>query len=480
MSQIHLQITLLFSALLFCLLGIVWSSLKWKLHPFLSLTFASLLFGISVNGIDLFLGAQQGDIKNIVQVYSQGFGSLLSNIGLVIIFGVLLGKVLEKSGAAEVMAHKVLSFMGVQRAPWAMSFLGWIISVPVFCDSGYILLSSFKKSLSKVSGVPLAILSMALATGLYASHTLVPPTPGPLVAAANVGLQPKDLLWVILVGGMVSIFSVIAGGLCAQRCVPKLLKINTIEKNLSKNKKISLDSSDSFLKVTAPMLLPLVLIAISSIFSLPLGNSIVSQPVMSPQFLNGIHFLGNPLVALLLGFVFAYFIFVKSLPNPSSWVVEALQEASLILLITGAGGGFGAMIKASPISEIIKQHFSQGHLSPLAGLWLLFFIAALLKTAQGSSTASLVITSSMAVTLLTPFGLQPDTDMVIPMGPILAVMSMGAGAMVVSHVNDSYFWVVTQFSNMSMAEGYKSLSLSTLIQGLAAMMAVSFLALLFL
>lgn len=481
MFDFHSKGLLLSLLLIFSVGLIILSSLRWKWHPFISLTIASLFFGLGSLWVQS-SGQQNYDLKNVVNIYTQGFGDILSNIGLVIVFGVLLGKILERTGAAFLIAQKILQLMGVQQAAWSLSFLGWVISIPVFCDSGYILLNSLKKSLAKISGVSLAILSISLATGLYASHTFVPPTPGPLVASSNIGLPAHELIWVIVFGAGVSFVSMLAGGWTAQNVVPYLLKIDKVKsmeleekdrKSYHESQKVF--TQTTFLNSILPMLLPLFLIALSSLFEMLEANQLVQG------FWVGLfQFIGHPLIALMLGFALAHYLLARDIKSTSDWTIEALQDASVILLITGAGGGFGAMIKASPLSEIIKAQFQQGLTSPLLALWLLFLIAALLKTAQGSSTASLVITSSLAGSLLEPFGLSYNVEAGPPIGPVLAVMAMGAGAMVMSHINDSYFWVVTQLSGLSVSQGYRSQTIATFTQGFIAMLVVSLLAILFL
>ncbi|MCB0392660.1 MAG: GntP family permease [Bdellovibrionales bacterium] len=469
--------------LLISIIFIVISSTKWKWHPFVALTISSLLFGIVVNLCGFIVGSKQVLIPHIVNVYTNGFGSLLSGIGLVIIFGTLIGKILEKTDATSIMAHHVLNKLGINRSTLAMSFLGWIVSIPVFCDSGFVLLSPLKKSLSKITKIPVPILAVSLATGLYASHTFVPPTPGPLVAAANLGIPSGALIWLILLGALVSLIAMFVGYFWALKVTPKMLDIELpkFEKIEEANQFHSQKQSHSFLKVMWPIVLPLILIAISSVASFPV-ESLQGKPttLISGFSLDFLLFIGHPFVALIIGFAVAMLSLTNNKQEKESWIVEGLKEASLILLITGAGGGFGAMIKASPLAEYIKLFVGQGELTQISALWMLFLVAALLKTAQGSSTAALVITSSLAASLIEPFGLGFVEGQAIPFGPILSVLAIGAGAMVVSHVNDSYFWVVTQFSDMSTTQGYRAHSLATLFQGLISIVAVTLLAILLL
>ena len=177
---------------------IIYATAKLKIHPFLALLFSA--YGVG------FLA--RIPIQYIGNIISQGFGGIMTNIGLVIVFGTIIGTVMEKSGAAMKMAEVVLNIVGIKRSPLAMNIIGYITSIPVFCDSGYVILTPLNKALSKRAEIPMATMAIALSTGLYATHTLVPPTPGPIAAAGNIG---ADLGLVILIGIIVSIPTALVG-----------------------------------------------------------------------------------------------------------------------------------------------------------------------------------------------------------------------------------------------------------------------------
>jgi len=445
MVQGPLLIVILVAAIAF----IVLATTKLKLHPFIALLVAAYGIGLSA----------RMPLLEIDETVARGFGGILAYIGIVIILGTIIGTILEKSGAAITMAESILKVVGPKRPALAMSLVGYIVSIPVFCDSGYVILSSLKKSLGRKAGVSAVTMSISLATGLYATHTLVPPTPGPIAAAGNLGLS-NQLGLVILFGIGISIVTAGVGYLWAVVCGGKLQCAEDFEP-VSEEEHPSVQRPAPFWAF-APIFIPIILIALGSVAAFP------SHPFGEAGTQKAMLFLGRPLNALLVGLIFA----VKLLPRFSretltGWFGEGLKGAAIIIMITGAGGALGAVLKATPIGEYLGQTLSQWKL----GILLPFIIAASLKTAQGSSTVALVTTSALVAPLLEVLGLGSD------IGRVLTVMAIGAGAMTVSHANDSYFWVVSQFSGMDVATAYRSHTVATLIQGLATIAVVGLLAL---
>jgi GntP family gluconate:H+ symporter len=433
---------MLFFIILLGVVLIVVATAVFKVHPFLALLFSAFFVGIA-SGMPLL---------TVVENVNTGFGGLMTSIGLVIVAGTIIGVILEKSGAAFRMAEVVLRVLGDKRPQLAMSVIGYIVSIPVFCDSGYIILTSLKKALAKRAKVTVASMGIALATGLYATHVLVPPTPGPIAAAGNIGAADY-LGTIILIGLLVAIPATIVGYFWAVKVGSKIeveADKEALELNYDEIVK-SFGKMPSTFKSFLPIVLPIVLIGIGSVAAL-LGEE--------SGWINFLKFLGSPSVALLLG-VLASFLLLPELNENTltNWIGEALKEAAPILLITGAGGAFGTVIKNTGVAELL-QNMDLGALSTGA-LFLLvpFLIAAALKTAQGSSTAALVITSSLIAPLLPQLGIEGA----VPLA--LVVMAIGAGAMTVSHVNDSFFWVVTQYSGMKVTDAYKAMTMATLLMG---------------
>lgn len=437
-------------------LFVILATAKFKIHPFLSLLVAAF-------GIGLASGMPMNDVVSAV---NGGFGGLMGGIGLVIVFGTIIGVFLEKSGGALKMAEVVLRLVGEKRPQLAMSAIGSIVSIPVFCDSGYVILSSLKKALANKTNVTVASMAIALSTGLFATHTLVPPTPGPIAAAGNIGAEDY-LGTVILFGVIVAIPTILAGYLWAMKVGTKIhIEEDETAATVEYDTVIeSFGNMPSAKKAFAPILVPILLIGFSSVITFAGWEG-----ALFSFFL----FLGSPIVALLVGTILS-FTLVNELSEETltKWVGEGIKEAAPILLITGAGGAFGSVIKATSIADLIKGVANNDLATGALFIFVPFAIAAALKSAQGSSTAAIVITSTLIAPLLTEVGIEGA----VPLA--LMVMSVGAGAMVVSHVNDSYFWVVKEFSGLSITQAYKAQTMGTLIQGLTAIVVTSVLWLIF-
>ncbi len=434
---------------------IVLTTTKFKLHPFLALIIAAFLAAFSYG-----LPAD-----SIAKTIASGFGGILGYIGLVIVLGTIIGVILEKSGAAITMADTVIKVLGERFPTLTMSIIGYIVSVPVFCDSGFVILNSLKESLAKRLKTSSVAMSVALATGLYATHTFVPPTPGPIAAAGNLGLE-SNLGLVIGVGVFVAAVAALAGMLWANRfqhVEPDGIEVADEIQHDWQALKASYGKLPTASQAFAPIFVPILLICFGSIAkfpSLPLGEGFVFDVLT---------FLGQPLTALVIGL----FLSVRLLKSDNKIeefgerISQGITAAAPILLITGAGGAFGAVLKATPLGEYLGTTLS----ALGVGIFMPFIVAAALKSAQGSSTVALVTTSALVAPMLTQLGLDSE------MGRVLTVMAIGAGAMTVSHANDSFFWVVSQFSRMSVGLAYRAQTMATLVQGVTAMALVYILSL---
>lgn len=421
---------------------IVLATVKLKLHPFLALVAAALGFGV-ISGMPL---------KDVVASVNEGFGNTIGYIGIVILAGSIIGAFLEKSGGAQALAQSVLKVTGRRNVPLAMTIVGYIVSIPVFCDSGFVLLSPLSKALARKAGVRLASCAIALSLGLYATHTMVPPTPGPVAAA---GILKADLGLVILWGGFVGAVAAVVGWLFALK-VASRIEVPDDQADVSVSAEEHADQAPSTAFALAPIVLPILLIVFRSVAELP------SKPFGEGGGVALLGFLGQPVVALLIGVLLSFLLprrFELEMLSVTGWVGQAVVAAAAIIVITGAGGAFGKVLQNSGIAAMIGDTL-KGHEG--IGIWLPFIIAAGIKTAQGSSTVAIVTTAGLISPLLASLGLEGET------AKALVVVSIGAGAMVVSHANDSYFWVVTQFSNMTVNQGYRLQTLGTLVEGVAA------------
>ena len=446
--------------LVLTILFIIFATAKLKWHPFLVLILSAFL-------VALFY---QVPLNTVAKTISDGFGGILGYIGLVIVFGTIIGLILEKTGAAIVMAETVIKVLGPRFPTLTMSIVGAVVSVPVFCDSGYIILNSLKESLAERLKVSSVAMSIALATGLYATHTFVPPTPGPIAAAGNLGLE-SNLGLVIMVGVVVTTVAVLAGWLWSNRFLnatpDNIDALDAPAATVPNNMKTRDDYSKlpSATMAFLPIIVPIVLICLSSVANLhstPFGTSTITDILV---------FMGNPLTALLIG-LFLSFLLINTEQKTqqiSDSISQGLVVAAPILLITGAGGAFGAMLKVTPIGDYLGTTLSALGL----GIFMPFIVSAALKTAQGSTTVALVTTSAMIAPLLDQIGLDSE------LGRVFCVMAIGAGAMTISHANDSFFWIVSQFSRMSVAQAYKAHSMATGIQGVTSIVFIWLLTLVF-
>jgi len=447
MAETYWLLIVLLVSVLFIILG----TTKLKIHPFIALLLASYLAG-AMAGLPL---------EKIATTIATGFGNIMAYIGIVIVLGTIIGVILEKSNAAIKLAEMVLKVVGKRFPGLAMSIIGYIVSIPVFCDSAFVILSSLKNSLVAKSEKSSLTLSIALATGLYATHTFVPPTPGPIAAAGNLGLE-NQLGQVILFGLVVAAFAMLTGYFWASFIGKRHKNSDYRPENKVPLKSLKLPSGA---KSLLPILVPIILIALRSVATYP------TQPLGKGALFSLLNFSGQPINALLSGFLLSFLLFPKfNKETLSGWIGDGITAAAPILLITGAGGAFGTILKETQIGDAMGTILAGYEL----GIFLPFIIAAAFKTAQGSSTVALVATSALIAPLLTTIGLDSFN------GKVLAVMATGAGAMTISHANDSFFWEVTQFSGMDVKTGYKTQTLATLIQGVTSMTLIYFLTLIFL
>jgi len=438
---------LLLILLLLAVVFIIVATTRLKLHPFLALLISAFMYGI-------FSGTMT--LEDVVKSVNAGFGGTIGYIGIVILAGAVIGTFLEKSGGAYKLAESTLNMVGKKNVPMAMGIIGYIVSIPVFCDSAFVILSPLAKALSRKLKISLSSSAVALSLGLYCTHTMIPPTPGPVAAAGLIG---ADLGLVILWGSLVSIIALAAGWLFSVKFAAKIYIDPEKDMEESDIEKVAAEAP-SALKSVIPILLPIILILLKSV------GDLKSQPLGVGNIAVFIDFIGQPVVALLIGVFFAFLLprkLSREMLSASGWVGQAVIAAATIIIITGCGGAFGKVLQNSGISDVVK-----GYLGRSAGLsiWLPFIIASALKTAQGSSTVAMITTAGIMAPLLRTLGLDAPT------AKALVVVAIGAGSMVVSHANDSYFWVVTGLSGMTVKQGYKLQTLGTLVEGGAAAVAL--------
>ena len=425
--------------LIVSVLIIIFLTARLEVHPFIALLLVALMYG--------FLSGMSS--VEIIQSVNDGFGKTLGGIGLIIILGIIIGAFLENSGGAYAIAEKVLKVIGKDKIPAAMGLIGWFVSIPVFADSGFLLLSPLNKSLSKTAKISLAGSAIALAMGLTASHTMVPPTPGPIAAS---GILGADLGLVLAVGIPVSLIALIAGIIFAIKFAAKTY-IDPNPQISEEELKTRAENAPGAFKSSLPVLVPILLIVLKSLVKAFEG--------LNGSLVDIILFIGEPFIALLIGVFLALLLpkkLKKEMLSTSGWIGKSLTGAASIILITGAGGIFGKVLQNSGIADVLGETLADLNLS----IWLPFLLAAAIKTAQGSSTVALITTASIMAPLMESLGFVDNLE------KAMVVIAIGAGSAVVSHANDSFFWVVTQMSGMDTRMGYRMQTLGTFVLGTTA------------
>ncbi|MCU0355090.1 MAG: GntP family permease [Cytophagales bacterium] len=424
---------------------IVLAASVWKIHPFLALLLAALLTGLIV-GVPT---------SKIAEAVNQGFGNLMTHIGVVVVLGCMIGVLLEKTGATWQIAKAILAVFGKKRPVLGITVIGAVVGIPIFCDSGYVILSGLTRPLARESGKPFAGISLGLAGGLYTTHTLLPPHPGPLAAAGNFGLSGQ-LGTVILVGLLLSVPVTLVVFAAAARLGQRIRIVLPDENASAEAEKYLPPTWQSFLPIFVPIgLLALASFANADLLALP------------GSLKKTVHFLGSPVVALLLGLGLAFALIRRpDRPQFPAWLREAAEQAGIILILVGAGGAFGNLLKQTPITDMVSDWVTQSR--PAGGWFLLvaFGIGCLLKTAQGSTTSAMIIGSSVLGPLLGAVGFDTPVEL------SLLLAALGGGAMTVSHANDAYFWVISQFSGFTLRDGYRGITPLTLVQGISVLVTV--------
>lgn len=429
---------------------------KFKIHPFLSILFVSLVLGL-IGGIP-FAAVTKADgstVDGIATVIGSGFSSTFTSIGIVIIFGAMIGTLLEATGAALKLADMVVKLVGPKHPELAIELMGWVVSIPVFCDSGFVVLNPIRKAMVKKTRTSSVAMTVCLSAGLYASHVFIPPTPGPIAAANTLGVG-NSLLLVMGFGALVSI-PALAGAYFYAKYIGKKVKsadeaddeavVQTYEELVAAYGKLP----SGFMSL-APILVPILLMALSNVASILGWTGVLNTACV---------FLGTPIIALAVGVVLGIIVLVQAKMADKLYNLtnETLKTVGPILFVTAAGGVLGKVISSTSLVSFITEHASS---LEAIGIFFPFLLAAIIKSAQGSSTVAITTTAGIMAPLLAPLGM--DSTVM----SVLCVMAIGAGAMTVSHANDSYFWVVTNFGEMTPDQGYKTQTAATLVEGVCS------------
>jgi GntP family gluconate:H+ symporter len=441
-----------FLQVLICLiLGIVLIivlTARFRVHAFFALLLACFVVGVGV----------QMPVPEILKFSKEGFGNIMRSLGFVIVLGTTLGVLLEHTGCTRVMADFILRKTGEKRAPLAMSITGFVVGLPIFCDSGYIVLSGLNQSIAKKTGIAMSVMAVSLATGLYAVHCLLPPHPGAAAAAGTIGIEFGKL---ISMGIVVAIPAMFIGYWWALYAGKKWPGENTRQIDHARQSSPEpLQARPSVMAAFLPVVIPILLIALHSFFEMgqTAGNS----------WHTVVHVIGVPEVALSIGILLAF-------AAGRNWkkdtvgrlLTESAEKAGGILVIIGAGGAFGAVLAATGLGK----HLGGMQALESLGLFFPFLLTAVLKTAQGSSTVAIITAASIVQPLLPALGLDSEN------GKLITVLSMGAGSMMISHANDAYFWVIAKFSGLDMRTMLRVYTLASVWMGLITFLAVYILSL---
>ena len=416
------------------IVAIIYLTAKIKFNVFGALFVVSMALAIWGTGLPL---------PKVIDAMKASFGNTLGSISFIIIFGAAIAVCMQRSGGALSLATHIMQMAGPRNAKAAVAWTGFIPGLTIFCDTGYIILSGIVRTISATSKLPMPLLASVLGTSLYAVHCLVPTHPGALAAAATMNANLGLLV-------VASIAFAIPGLIAAYIWSSIMCKgMDYAPAPQEAPAAASTQALPSFGFSLLPVVLPLVLISISTILvTLGYKDGVASV----------FHFLGNPVIALLVGMLCGMWLLAchgGQKGDISRVLEEAIVKAGPILIITGAGGMFGAVIKETGVGGALGEVLGNASV----GLLVPFIIAALLKTAQGSSTVAAITTAAIIVPSLATFGLDSEA------GRVFAVLAIGAGSIVASHANDSYFWVVTKFSNIEMEQSLRVFTTSTIVMG---------------
>lgn len=397
--------------------------MKTKTHTFIALLLAALVTGL-IGGMDP---------EAVVSAIQKGFGNTLQSTGIIIGLGVMMGGVLEKSGAAERLAYTFIKLIGKGKEEWALGLTGWVVSIPVFADSALVIFTPLCKALSRVTGKSVIGLALALACGLQCTHTLVPPTPGPLTAAGMMGV---DVGQMIIAGSALSMPIFVAATLYSKWIGTKIYQIphtdGTYDRKEFKKEYIkTMEQLDSIMDTkdlpdlwnsVAPIVVPLILIFAKT------GLGLTSIKTGAVHYI--ISLLGAPIVALGIGTTLAvYGLGAKIAKNEIINIMnDSIKDTGIIMLITGAGGALGNVIRVSGIGDVLGNMVVTW---PLPSILIPVIIAALMRIALGSATVAITTAASLTAPLIEMLGVSP----------VLLAQACCIGAISFGYFNDSGFWV---------------------------------------
>ena len=422
--------TVILIAFAICILLMIVSISKWKVHPVTSILVVSIILAITI-------GTPWEKIESTI---NNGVAGTLKSIAMVIVLGCIMGKILEETGAAVRITQSTVKLFGEKHVIWAIALASAILGIPIWADTVVILLIPIVSNLALRTGKSMISYGTALYMGALVTASLVPPTPGPVAAAALLKLPLGEaILW----GAIISVPSVIAATLYCMTLTEPLLPKEEYVKSAADIDESKLPTIG---KSLAPILLPLVLI---------FANTIINAAMPKTPIANFFKFVGSPLAALLAGCLFALLLTGRewrSKKVQNDWVEDALRSSAMPIMVTAMGGALAAFIKDAGVAKIIADGVVNVH---FPGIFIPIIIAALIHVVTGSNALGVMTAAALVEPMLETIGVSP----------LAAFLCCGTGALMFKHANSSGFWVTVTMSNMDIRQGIKGVSIASTVAG---------------
>ncbi|MFC4871900.1 GntP family permease [Negadavirga shengliensis] len=401
--------------------------MKIKVHAFISLLLASCFVGLAAGM----------PFMDLIASLQKGMGDILGFITIVVGLGAILGKLLEVSGGAQTLAHFIIKGFGEKRTTWALMLTGFIVSIPVFLDVGFIILIPLIYALTKRSGLSLLHFAVPLLAGMAVTHAFIPPTPGPVAVAEIID---ASLGWMIIFGFVVGVPCAVLAGPVFGRYISNKIYVPIPQHIEFKGEVDTRSTRSDFLMIAFVITLPLFLILIATTCGMMVRTGYFAQDNFMVDFLQ---FLGHPFIALAIATLIAsYFLGFKKGFKPKQLLEfsdKALAPAGLIIVITGAGGMFKQILVESGAGEALAQVFIDYNVAPIV---MAYIIAVIIRVIQGSATVAMVTAAGMISPVII------SMDLSDPMKALIGI-AIASGSCILSHVNDSGFWLVKKYLDIS-------------------------------
>lgn len=407
---------------------------RFKVHAFISLLLVSAFVGLAAGM----------PFEEVLTSIEQGMGGILGFIAIIVGLGSILGKLLEVSGGAETLARTIINTFGTERTPWGLTLTGFIISIPVFLDVGFIILVPIVYALSRKSKKSTLFYAIPLLGGMGVTHAFIPPTPGPIAVAEILNVS---LGWVIIFGTVAGIPAAILAGPVFGKYIGEKIHVSPPDFSETREDKVAATGSRDFFVILLVILLPLVLIVLATVSDILVNRNVIGEETFLIKVLQ---FIGHPFSALTIAtLIAAYFLgFKKGFSGKQvlNFTDKALAPAGLIILVTGAGGVFKQILIDSGVGKALAETLIAYDITPVI---LAYILAVVIRVTQGSATVAMVTSAGMIAPLLSEFSLSaPEKGLI--------VIAIAAGSSILSHVNDSGFWLVNKYLGLTEKQTLRS------------------------